>query len=202
MQNHFARIGVALVLALSLPLAGCCDQCDQDGTGGGPTMIMTTKTTTTTTITDIPGPSAGARILAVAGSGVVGEATFTTLGEQVTLTVMVENALEGEHGIHIHEIGDCGQDGTAAGEHWNPTGALHGRFGSGDFHLGDIGNITVGPDGRGELELTTDLWTVADGSGTDVLNHAIILHEHQDDYVTQPSGNSGGPIACGVIAAK
>ena len=94
---------------------GAASSSSSSGTGGTGGTGGAGGGTTTTTKTETPGPSAGARIQPAAGSGVVGEATFTTLGTQVTLTVMVEGALEGEHGIHIHEIGDCGQDGTASG---------------------------------------------------------------------------------------
>ncbi len=133
-------------------------------------------------------------------SSVTGMAVFTQNGDQITLTIEIQNASPGIHAVHIHENGDCSApDGTSAGGHWNPTGVAHGKWGEGEFHLGDIGNITVSEDGTGSIELTTDLWEIGTGSDIDVVGKGIIVHAGADDFISQPSGNAGARIGCGVI---
>ena len=133
-------------------------------------------------------------------SGVTGMATFIQEDNQITLYVEIYNASPGLHGIHIHEFGDCSApDGSSAGGHWNPTDVAHGKWGEGEFHLGDIGNINVGDDGTGSIELTTDLWEMGTGSDFDIIGRSIIIHADADDFVSQPSGNAGARIGCGTI---
>jgi len=133
-------------------------------------------------------------------SGVAGKAIFTQVGDHIKLVVSLANASAGEHAVHIHATGDCSApDGTSAGGHWNPTGVAHGKWGEGEFHLGDIGNMTVDDQGMGKIELTTNLWEMNTGSDIDVVGKAIIVHAGADDFVSQPSGNAGARIGCGVI---
>lgn len=134
-------------------------------------------------------------------SSVAGMAVFTQNGDQITLTIEIQNASPGIHAVHIHEKGDCSSpDGKSAGGHWNPTGVAHGKWGEGEFHLGDIGNITVGEDGTGSIDLTTDLWEIGTGSDVDVVGRGIIVHAGADDFTSQPSGAAGARIGCGAIA--
>ena len=150
----------------------------------------------------IPTPSkqAIAIINPTSGNTVTGMAVFTLTGETVMLSIEIKNASPGVHAVHIHENGDCSSpDGTSAGGHWNPTDVAHGKWGEGEFHLGDIGNITVGDDGTGTIELSTDLWEIGTGSIIDVVGKGIIVHAGADDFVSQPSGNAGARIGCGVI---
>ncbi len=134
---------------------------------------------------------------------VTGRATFTQNGSQISLTIEIQNASPGLHGVHIHQKGDCSSpDGTSAGGHWNPTGVAHGKWGVGEFHLGDIGNINVGQDGTGTIELTTDLWEIVTGSDTDVVGKSIIVHAVADDFTSQPSGAAGARIGCGVVLSE
>lgn len=104
--------------------------------------------------------------------------------------------------VHIHETGDCGDAGKNAGGHWNPTNKQHGKWDSGEFHSGDIGNITLDGDGKGTLTLDTDLWSIGGDIQKDILGKAIIVHSGTDDYTSQPAGNAGSRIGCGVIAKK
>ena len=146
------------------------------------------------------GKQAIATIAPTSGNSVTGTAIFTQNGDQITLTIEIQNASPGIHAVHIHENGDCSSpDGKSAGGHWNPTGVAHGKWGEGEFHLGDIGNITVGEDGTGSIELTTDLWEIGTGSDVDVVGKGIIVHADADDFTSQPSGNAGARIGCGVI---
>jgi Cu-Zn family superoxide dismutase len=141
-----------------------------------------------------------ARIESKSGSELVGTATFEGGAGEVALVLEVENAPPGPHAFHLHEVGDCSApDGTSAGGHWNPTGADHGRWGAEPYHLGDIGNLEVGEDGRGSLTLMTDLWSIGTGTETDVVGRAVVVHAGVDDFMTQPTGAAGGRIGCGVI---
>ena len=133
-------------------------------------------------------------------SGVTGTAVFIQNDDQITLMIEIQGASPGLRAVHIHEYGDCSApDGSSAGGHWNPTGVAHGKWGEGEFHLGDIGNITVGEDGTGSISLTTDLWEIGTGSDVDVVGKGIIVHAGADDFTSQPSGAAGMRIGCGVI---
>ena len=139
-------------------------------------------------------------IESASGSSLTGTATFTQVGDQITLLAEISGASPGLHGFHIHEFGDCSSpDGKSAGGHWNPTDVAHGKWGEGEFHLGDIGNINVGDDGTGSIELTTDLWEMGTGSEFDIVGKGIIVHAGADDFTSQPSGAAGARIGCGTI---
>jgi len=101
--------------------------------------------------------------------------------------------------VHIHEHGDCGDMGKMAHGHWNPTNAQHGKWGVGSFHSGDIGNVKLDAKGKGTLSLETDLWTLGGKADKNILGKAIIVHGGVDDFTTQPTGNAGSRIGCGVI---
>lgn len=139
-------------------------------------------------------------INSASGSALTGMATFTQTGQTVMVHIEIQNTSPGLHGVHIHEKGDCSSlDGKSAGGHWNPTNVAHGKWGEGEFHLGDIGNIDVGEDGTGTIELSTDLWEIGTGSIYDVVGKGMIVHADADDFTSQPSGNAGARIGCGVI---
>ena len=172
-----------LLIAIFLSLIGCDRTRQQAGILSAPSAKQAVAT-----------------IGSTSDSGVTGMAIFTQNGDQVTFTVEIQNATPGLHAVHIHENGDCSApDGKSAGGHWNPTDVAHGKWGEGEFHLGDIGNITVGEDGTGSFELTTDLWEIGTGSDIDVVGKGMIVHADADDFVSQPSGNAGVRIGCGVI---
>jgi Cu-Zn family superoxide dismutase len=151
---------------------------------------------------EAPQARAVARIEARSGSTLGGEAVFAQQGGNVVLTLTVENAPQGSLAVHLHEKGDCSApDAMSAGPHWNPTGEMHGQWGHSPYHRGDIGNIEVGPDGKGTLTLTTDLWNIGGDPAGDIVGRSIVVHAKTDDFKTQPTGNAGGRIGCGVIAA-
>jgi Cu-Zn family superoxide dismutase len=104
-----------------------------------------------------------------------------------------------EHGFHIHENGDCSApDASSAGGHFNPTSKAHGKPGSASHHAGDIPNLTA--DAQGTAQVNAQLEGVTAGGGpTSLLGKAIVVHAKADDYKSQPAGNSGARIACGVI---
>jgi len=103
--------------------------------------------------------------------------------------------------VHFHEHGDCGDMGENTHGHWNPTKENHGKWGSGAYHSGDIGNIMLDAKGEGKISVTTDRWSVKEGDVKNIIGRGIIVHGGTDDYTTQPTGNSGPRVGCGVIEA-
>lgn len=134
----------------------------------------------------------------------VGNAIFTQDRNGVTVQVTVEGfttAAAGAHGIHIHTVGACAPDFEAAGSHFNPTAMQHGLDNPAGAHAGDLPNLDIDADGNGAFEATTDLITLAAGDNSlfDSDGSALVIHADADDMLTDPSGNSGERIACGVI---
>ena len=141
-------------------------------------------------------------IKSINGSGLRGEATFKELENgAIDLTVRLNGVSPGEHAVHLHENGDCSAvDGSSAGGHWNPMDVSHGhRLEDEQFHLGDIGNITVGADSSGLFTMEVEGWTIGGDSTSNILQKAIIIHAGPDDFISQPSGAAGSRIGCGVI---
>ena len=148
------------------------------------------------------GPIAVTTLEARSNSTVKGQASFTQVGDKVKVLVEVSGATPGQHGLHVHENGDCSApDAKSAGNHFNPGNAEHGAPDKPAHHAGDFGNLTIGEDGNGKLELLTDQISVKPGT-VSVVGRALILHEKVDDTTTQPTGNSGSRIGCGVINLK
>lgn len=144
-------------------------------------------------------PGAKATLEPRSGSTVSGHVTFTEGPDGVKVVVHVEKAPPGLHGLHIHEKGDCSDpEAKSAGGHFNPTGAEHGGPMDEKHHAGDLGNIEVKADGTGTLEITSKMLTVKEGPNC-VVGRSVIFHEKADDLKTQPTGNAGGRLACGVI---
>lgn len=186
---NFLFVPCALAAALASATIGCGGPQTGGGGSGG----------TAATATD-GAKQASAVMEPKSGTTTSGTATFTTDGKAVTLMLEVANATRGEHAVHIHEKPDCSApDAASAGEHWNPTNVAHGKPNGGPFHLGDIGNMKVGDDGRGSITHTTELWTIGTGDMNDVVGHSVIVHASADDFTSQPAGAAGGRISCGVI---
>jgi Cu-Zn family superoxide dismutase len=150
------------------------------------------------------GKTAEATIASASGSGLTGKATFTETGGAVRLVLTVEKAAPGPHAVHLHQNGDCSKpDATSAGPHWNPTKNPHGKRGEGQHHAGDMPNMEVGKDGKGRLEVTVNEWKIGGSDTTaNIINKAIIVHAKADDYKSQPAGNAGDRIGCGVVTMK
>ena len=151
--------------------------------------------------------ASGAKATAVleskSDSKATGKVTFTEHAGKVTMKVTMKGLTSGPHAIHIHDKGDCSApDASSAGGHWNPSSENHGRWGTAPFHHGDIGNLVADAKGKAELSIETELWTIGDGKPSDVVGHAVVVHAAIDDLMTQPSGNAGGRVACGVIQKK
>ena len=136
------------------------------------------------------------------GTQVTGTVTFTQKGDKVEVVANVKSLSPGKHGIHVHEKGDCSaSDASSAGGHFAPGGGQHAGPTDAKRHAGDLGNIEADANGNATLTITTDALRVGSGD-RDVIGKSIIIHGDPDDLTTQPSGNSGGRIACGVIEKK
>lgn len=134
----------------------------------------------------------------------IGTAKITPADGGVKIAVKVEQLAPGEHGFHIHTVGKCeGPAFTSAGGHFNPTNAHHGFNNplNPHPHAGDLMNLVVGKDGKAKATFIAKDVTLGDGANS--LFHeggtAIVIHEKPDDYMSDPSGNAGNRIACGVI---
>jgi superoxide dismutase, Cu-Zn family len=134
----------------------------------------------------------------------IGTAKITPSDGGVKIVVKVEQLTPGEHGIHIHAVGKCeGPAFTSAGGHFNPTMAHHGVNNPQNPHphAGDLPNLTVGANGKGQMTFVDKAVTLGDGANS--LFHdggtSLVIHAKPDDLMSDPSGNSGDRIACGVI---
>lgn len=129
-------------------------------------------------------------------------ASATQVGDSIRVRIEALGMPRGTYGAHIHAVGRCdAPDFTSAGPHWNPTGQQHGKNNPAGMHKGDLPNLLVGTDGRGSLEINLPASRLSGGSMPmlDSDGAAIVIHEKADDYQTDPSGNSGARIACGVF---
>lgn len=137
-------------------------------------------------------------LYATQGNTVSGTVTFTKVAEGMKIVADVSGLTPGKHGFHVHEYGDCSSpDGTSAGGHFNPAGSSHGAPMDMTRHEGDMGNLEAGADGKAHLEYV-DAHMSFDGPGS-ILGRSVIVHAREDDLKSQPVGNAGPRIACGVI---
>nr|WP_073085900.1 superoxide dismutase family protein [Winogradskyella jejuensis] len=135
-------------------------------------------------------------------SNVEGTVYFEEINGSVAFKAEMTGLTEGTHAIHIHQTADCSSaDGKSTGGHWNPTAQPHGKWGDeAGYHKGDIGNFEVGADGKGAIKMSTDEWCIGCGDDNkDILGKAIIVHQGQDDFTSQPSGAAGARVSCAGI---
>lgn len=176
------RIGSSLrLLLLALTVAGC----------------------SSAILTRIPVASASATLTTVNGSAAGTVQLRQAAGGTVTVDVNAIGLTAGAHGIHFHEVGQC--DGASAfataGGHYNPLNREHGLERPGGPHAGDAPNLVASSNGTASLTFTTDRITLTSGSISlfDANGTSVVIHAGPDDQLSQPSGNSGGRVACGVI---
>jgi len=145
---------------------------------------------------------ATAQLQPTKGSKTFGEATFEQVGGKVHAVIYVQGLKPGqEHGLHIHEVGDCSSgDGMSTKGHFNPLGKPHGRHEGAERHAGDLPSLKAGKDGRAKVDAMLDGIGIGDGP-TDIVGRGLIVHADPDDFKTQPTGNAGARIACGAIRA-
>lgn len=143
--------------------------------------------------------------LATASGATVATARFTPAKGGLRLVVDATGLPAGTHGIHIHGVGQCAApDFKTSGGHWNPGAKAHGTDSPNGMHLGDLPNLVVGADGKGHLDALVKGGTLTTGPDAllDADGAALVIHADADDYRTDPAGNSGTRIACGVIHAS
>lgn len=131
-----------------------------------------------------------------------GRAEFTNKNDgtvELTLQVSFPTMANKSVAVHLHEHGDCSDAGKGAHGHWNPTNEAHGKWGSSAYHSGDIGNVNLDSKGEGQITLSSNRWTIGGDEKTNILNRAVIVHSGVDDYTTQPTGNAGSRIGCGIV---
>lgn len=132
------------------------------------------------------------------GNTARGWVSFTVTDNGVLIEAEVTGLTPGEHGFHIHEFGDCSAlDATSAGGHFNPFGEKHGAPDSLHRHVGDLGNLIADENGIAKYQRLDTLITLSGPNS--IIGRAVIVHENPDDFVSQPTGNAGGRVACGVI---
>ena len=146
---------------------------------------------------------ADAVLASASGSRVSGRLSLVPMGDGVHIRGEVGGLVpNGQFGFHVHEKGDCSAvDATSAGGHFNPASSEHGRVGHGTHHGGDSDNILANDQGVAMVDTLLQGVTLGDGAATDILGKGVIVHADPDDYTTQPTGNAGARLACGVIAA-
>ena len=129
-------------------------------------------------------------------------ATATQIGDSIRVRVDAQGMPRGTYAAHVHTTGACAPpDFNSAGPHWNPTGQQHGRNNPAGMHKGDLPNLAIGSNGRGNFEFTIPAASVSGGSTAmlDGDGAALVIHSQADDHRTDPSGNAGARIACGVF---
>ncbi|WP_313807008.1 superoxide dismutase family protein [Sphingobium sp.] len=179
-------------VAMALPLALLSQACatPSASTGVGPSGSASA-------------PTAHAKLLA--GDGAArGEAMVTEGADGLHVVVRAQGLSPGMHAVHIHATGVCTPpDFASAGGHWNPTGHKHGKDNPDGMHMGDMPNMIAGTDGTGEMEYVIPGGTLKRGAMPlfDADGAAVVIHAQADDNKSDPAGNAGGRIACGVLSA-
>jgi len=143
-------------------------------------------------------PAANAELSPTAGNQAQGLVLFAPAEGGLRVTATITGLTPGEHGFHLHEKPDCSApDGSSAGSHWNPTQQPHGAPDAPAHHAGDLGNITADAGGTALVERVVKGLGLEGSEG--VIGHAVIVHGQADDLTSQPAGNAGPRVACGVV---
>jgi Cu-Zn family superoxide dismutase len=184
----YTRIPLTMAL-LTLALSGCASHEVGHAMGKDHAMAM------------MNGRMAAASLSPTQGNSVRGLIVFHEVDGHLLVHARLSGLKPGaEQGFHVHEVGSCASsDGSSAGGHFNPDGQPHGPQAAA-HHAGDLPALKADADGRVDQKFTLLGPTVADGPKS-LVGHSVIVHAQADDYATQPTGNSGARVACGVIAA-
>lgn len=192
--------GRSLLVALILALVACNG--DDARVEGDPAMTDTATPGAEPVAVGV-GTAADARTALLNAQGdTVGTATLREVGQGVQIALSVRGLQPGEKGFHIHQVGRCDPPAfESAGPHFAPQGRQHGFENPAGPHAGDLRNVVVGSDGTAQQEFTAENVTLRDGPNSlfDSDGTSLVIHADADDYRTDPSGNSGDRIACGVI---
>ena len=191
MHPVLAAFGSTVLIA---GLAGCASA--PRNADAPPAPAHGTRPTPTSTARE-----AVANLASASGSLVSGRLVVVPMGRGVHLTGEIGGLQPGSsHGFHIHEKGDCSAaDASSAGGHFNPAAQPHGRAGHGAHHAGDADNLVADANGVARVDAHVDGVTLGGGAANDIAGRAIVVHAAADDYRSQPAGNAGARVACGVI---
>jgi Cu-Zn family superoxide dismutase len=200
-MRTFMRIAAPAAAAV---LAAACSGTPREGASASaspsqPPVIMQASPSAAAAAPGAAAGTATAQLSPTQGSTVRGTVTFEPAGDGLRVIAHIEGLTPGEHGFHLHQNGDCSApDGSSAGDHWNPTQQPHGAPDAPQHHAGDLGNVTADAGGVAHVDKTVQGIGL---SGTEsVIGHAVIVHGKPDDMKTQPSGNAGPRLACGVVS--
>jgi len=170
---------MAAAAVLSIIVLGSCSATNQGATSGNVTHAQADLTPTQ-------------------GNNVHGTVRFTQQGDGVRVEADLTGLTPGTHGIHIHETGDCSSpDGSSAGAHYNPSSMQHGGPDASQHHMGDLGNIVADSTGAAHYDRVVGFLSL--NGSTTIVGRSVVVHHDADDLTSQPAGNSGPRIACGVI---
>lgn len=193
MNSSLMRAALVLLFAGSAVLMGCA------GDDGADIDVDTTLTDTTGMLgTGETEQRAIAQLAPTEGNSVVGSATFTSTNGSVRVEATVSGLAPGKHGFHVHENGDCSApDASSAGGHFAPQDNPHAGPDDQPRHVGDLGNLEAGEDSTAEY--SRDDSVISLSGPNSIVGKALVVHSGEDDLETQPSGDSGDRVACGVI---
>ena len=154
-------------------------------------------------LTSLPVAAQSAKALLKSGEGKdVGSAEFTQTPAGVVIRLAVKGLPAGEHAFHVHGVGKCEPPFTSAGGHFNPSGKKHGMMAAEGYHAGDMPNLHIPTSGEIVVEVLNAAITLEKGKPNSLFGPdgtALIIHAGKDDYKTDPTGEAGGRIACGII---
>lgn len=199
MKARLSKIRPVLLSPLAiLVLAAGCGRSEPTPP---PDVAATTAETSPPVAAPEPTATATAGLSGASGSKAAGELNFAAGNGGVSVTGHVAGlSANTVHGFHVHQNGDCSaRDAKSAGDHFNPEMTMHGGPTAENRHLGDMPNIESDGTGNATVSATLSGATLRDGGPHDLLGKAVIVHARRDDYMSQPSGDSGDRIACGVI---
>lgn len=188
MHRHHHRASL-LAIALAFGLSACASSMPGPASTSAPAV---TRSTAQEAVTNLASAS---------GSRVSGRLALMPMGDGVHLRGEVGGLSPGSsHGFHVHEKGDCSAaDATSAGGHFNPAAQPHGRAGQGTHHAGDADNLMANANGVAKVDVHLRGVTLGGRAANDIAGRAIVVHAVADDYRSQPAGNAGARVACGVI---
>jgi len=192
------------IVALALLTAACGRNEDAPPVTEAPPPAGDGPAIETSTATGETAGTASVQLASTQGNTANGALKISAAGGGVQISGTVQGlAPNSEFGFHVHEKGDCSApDATSAGEHFNPTNEAHGKPRSQPHHAGDMLNVRSDEQGVAEVSIDNPAVSLQTGQPNDILGKALVVHAKPDDYSTQPSGNSGDRIACGVVAVQ
>src|SRR5262245_37422561 len=198
-----SAILIGSLLATSAAMFGCSQKEATPASQEAPSTTASSEPATTPPPNDAGAAGTAHRVDLMPGQGgtVAGALDLVVSDGAVTVTGLVSGLKPGsKHGFHVHEKGDCSSpDFKSAGEHFNPTSQAHGDPATPPHHLGDVPNLVADDMGKAHVNARVEGVTLGDGGPNDLVGRAVVVHDDEDDYKTQPSGNSGDRIACGAI---